>query len=453
MIEPKNKGGGSHAGPPHPSVTAAANDQATEPMQSAEPVKPVVDERVNLKLTAEIEREANEIAELKKKNDQKDKFGKGKKGKKEKTKVKKSPVKSKEIVLEVETETRCECEEDCDCERFDCVFCPCADFTVSQESIQCTVCYVWFHVVCANLRGLTGKEIEKMEGWSCCTCWAAGSPLAIVLFGEMLPDAVKGVANSKTEVTLEVLAEEIRELKGIVTVSQISSGPAVAGLSQATRGSPGELNCQTVGLMLKEQLHLQVPVIAARVKDVMDAGVKNIVDSYAEQKKTYAEMSKGLEEKVARSAKMNKEMVENVVKSGNVEQAKKTEANLNLEAYERLKRKQNVIVRGVPESNSDVIATRIEHDLKWIMQETDIAKDDIVRCYRPGQRKKDKPRPLICVLKTEEMVQQYTNFGRGSKIGDGNPKDSFFVNLDLSPADQEADFLARKANSERKKQE
>ena len=71
-------------------------------MQSAEPVKPVVDESVNLKLTAEIEREANAIAELKKKNDQKDKFGKGKKGKKEKTKVKKSPVKSKEIVLEVE---------------------------------------------------------------------------------------------------------------------------------------------------------------------------------------------------------------------------------------------------------------------------------------------------------------------------------------------------------------
>ena len=164
-------------------------------------------------------------------------------------------------------------------------------------------------------------------------------------------------------------------------------------------------------------------------------------------------MSKGLEEKVAKSAKMNKEMVEDVVKSGNVEQAKKTEANLNLEAYERLKRKQNVIVRGVPESNSDVIATRIEHDLEWIIHETDIVKDDIVRCYRPGQRKKDKPRPLICVLKTEEMVQQYTNFSRGSKIGEGNPKDSYFVNLDLSPADQEADFLARKANSERKKQE
>jgi len=31
--------------------------------------------------------------------------------------------------------------------------------------------------------------------------------------------------------------------------------------------------------------------------------------------------------------------------------------------------------------------------------------------------------------------------------------DSLFVNLDLSPADQEADFLARKANNERKKQE
>ena len=63
-------------------------------------------------------------------------------------------------------------------------------------------------------------------------------------------------------------------------MSQISSGPAVARVSPATRGSSGELNCQIVGLMMNEQLHLQVPVIAARVKDVMDAGVKKIVDSY-----------------------------------------------------------------------------------------------------------------------------------------------------------------------------
>ena len=58
-------------------------------------------------------------------------------------------------------------------------------------------------------------------------------------------------------------------------MSQISSGPAVARVSPATRGSSGELNCQIVGLMMNEQLHLQVPV-----KDVMDAGVKKIVDSY-----------------------------------------------------------------------------------------------------------------------------------------------------------------------------
>jgi len=205
--------------------------------------------------------------------------------------------------------------------------------------------------------------------------------------------------------------------------------------------------------MMKEQLQLQIPVIAARVKDVMEVGVKKIMDSNAEQKKSYAEMAKGIEERVTKSVKMNKEMMEDVVKTGNVEQAKKTEANINLEAYERLKRKQNVIVRGVPEADSDDIATRIEHDLEWIIQETDIAKDDIVRCYRPGQRKRNKPRPLICVLKSEELVQQYTNFGRGSKIGEGPPKDSLFVNLDLSPADQEADFLARKANNERKKQE
>jgi len=144
----------------------------------AQPEKPVVKESEsssseNLKLAADIKREAGKIAELKKKNDQKDKFGKGKKGKKgKKGSVKNSPVKTKDSEeSEVETETRCDCEEDCECERFDCVFCPCADFSVAQESLQCTVCYVWFHVVCANLRGLTEKEIGKLEGWTCCT-WA-----------------------------------------------------------------------------------------------------------------------------------------------------------------------------------------------------------------------------------------------------------------------------------------
>ena len=40
------------------NTVGRSSDQATEPTQSAEPAKPVVDESVNLKLVADIEREA-----------------------------------------------------------------------------------------------------------------------------------------------------------------------------------------------------------------------------------------------------------------------------------------------------------------------------------------------------------------------------------------------------------
>jgi hypothetical protein len=87
-----------------------------------------------------------------------------------------------------------------------------------------------------------------------------------------------------------------------------------------------------------------------------------------------------------------------------------------------------------------------------------VDKDDIVKCYRPGRSSEKRIRPLICVLKTEELVQKYTNYGKGCKISNGDEdqdesaKEAMFINVDLSPADQLADFRARqvrKANRRR----
>ena len=46
-----------------------------------------------------------------------------------------------------------------------------------------------------------------------------------------------------------------------------------------------------------------------------------------------------------------------------------------------------------------------------------------------------------------------TRYATGSKIGDGLPKDSLFINVDLSPADQESDFQARKVRKESRRDE
>ena len=80
-------------------------------------------------------------------------------------------MKESEDEVEVEYETRCDCPEEpkCKCERFECVYCPCADFSVAKESLQCTACYIWFHIGCGNLKGLTGNEAMMLEGWTCCT--------------------------------------------------------------------------------------------------------------------------------------------------------------------------------------------------------------------------------------------------------------------------------------------
>ena len=167
-----------------------------------------------------------------------------------------------------------------------------------------------------------------------------------------------------------------------------------------------------------------------------------------EQKKTYADMAKGFEDKIVKVATVNKEMMESVVTTSNTKQAEITESNLNHEQWQRLRRQNNVIIRKVPECNSDDIAARVKYDRNWVIDNTDIAEGDIVRCTRPGQRREGKPRPLICQLKNEELVQRYTEHGKGSKIGDGPPSDSLYINKDLSPADQESDFLARKVRKE-----
>ena len=256
------------------------------------------------------------------------------------------------------------------------------------------------------------------------------------------------------EATLNELKKGLDELKGMLITRNMAALPTA---------NVSEKGCSTLSVMMSDKLHglseviiatmkgeseKQVPRIIDAVRQEVEKGVTKMAEGIVEQKKTYADMAKGFEDKIVKVATVNKEMMESVVTTSNTKQAEITESNLNHEQWQRLRRQNNVIIRKVPECNSDDIAARVKYDRNWVIDNTDIAEGDIVRCTRPGQRREGKPRPLICQLKNEELVQRYTEHGKESKIGDGPPSDSLYINKDLSPADQESDFLARKVRKE-----
>ena len=78
-------------------------------------------------------------------------------------------------------EKRCECtdkqRESCSHEEFECVFCPCDDFSVSKPSIQCPICFIWYHFECMGLKGLIKEDADRMVNWKCYVCWSSSSPM------------------------------------------------------------------------------------------------------------------------------------------------------------------------------------------------------------------------------------------------------------------------------------
>ena len=83
---------------------------------------------------------------------------------------------------DIQMEKRCACTDEqrkeCEHEDYECVFCPCDDFTVSKPSIQCPDCFIWYHYECVGLKGLVKEEADRMENWKCYVCWASSSPIS-----------------------------------------------------------------------------------------------------------------------------------------------------------------------------------------------------------------------------------------------------------------------------------
>ena len=340
--------------------------------------------------------------------------------------------------------------------------CPCGESNPQTTAkVDCISCHQIWHAECLGMGGVTEEMVRTWVDWVCPFCFVDSWPGVVRSRPGKEPSVGSSQEVVKEEeldrpVTLRELKEELVAFRGKMKVDSIADNKACSrGLDSKT--------CGTLKTIFKDELHAINPVLRVTVSEAVQVAVtaaveSNVKNQFVEQKKTFADMARGLNDTIAKKAGMDKDMLTEVFRTENGDMLEKTEQNLNREQWEREVRKKNVVIRKLPECKSEDAKARFTHDMNWLTEEAGVEKNDIVKCYRPGRRSEMKIRPLICVLKTEELVQKYTNYGKGFKISNGDDdeddgtKDAMFINIDLSPADQLADFRARqvrKANRRR----
>ena len=114
---------------------------------------------------------------------------------------------------------------------------------------------------------------------------------------------------------------------------------------------------------------------------------------------------------------------------------------------ERERRKSNLCVMNIAESNAEESRERGKDDLKACIQ-LGIKKSDIVSTFRAGDPSAEKgPRPLIVKMKDETTANFYSMNGRGKKTDSGH-----YINRDLCKADRHAMFMVRQARRQSREQ-
>ena len=116
---------------------------------------------------------------------------------------------------------------------------------------------------------------------------------------------------------------------------------------------------------------------------------------------------------------------------------------------ERERRKPNLCVMNVPESDSEEPRERGKDDLQLCITTLGMKKSEIVSTFRAGDTPTadQGPRPLIIKMKDEKTANFYSMNGRGKKTTSG-----LYINRDLCKADRHAMFMVRQARRQNREQ-
>ena len=272
-------------------------------------------------------------------------------------------------------------------------FCPCNVYVSEEISTKCDECGKFWHLCCVGLSGLTEECMEKLVKWSCPDCF-------------FTPHSKK---------------------------FRRGSIPTGSG--------SGSSECGTMRVMLKEELNTIQPVIAATVEDAVRRTLSGTVcskDDVETVVKSYAEATKQSQKKVIEETTRTQTaqtVVEKVVRK------------LDADKVEREKRRANVVVMNVPESDMESPGQKRADDLKFCYERLGMSESDIETCWRAGKldtSKENYCRPLVIKMSDIDNADDWTKNGRGNKTESG-----FWINRDLCDADRKANFVARQERRDR----
>lgn len=243
----------------------------------------------------------------------------------------------------------------------------------SDDALECEVCEIWFHIKCENIPKMVytfmqDNEAGKQLSWHCSYCKRGCAKLHKRI--KNLYEQQKDMINKH-----EALTVTVDEMKGCVEVTHEKHGEL--------DNRVGHLEAQSVKVSeVMEKNCVEAQELADRLGS-LEAKLVGFEEKLESQKVQWPKLGSGDK---ATSPHQNL-------------QGQKDNDSVITEIYERKRRENNLVMYGVPESNSVVISERIEHDRKCLIDFLHACgvqvEDKIYEVFRIGSIRPNHYRPLL----------------------------------------------------------
>lgn len=324
--------------------------------------------------------------------------------------------KKKEITVEKKNEKRKEGEENEDCQRCNC------RVGTGQLGLMCDLCCRWYHIKCEKVSkeeyDAIGKAGEKVK-WFCACC----------------EDGIKNLHFENSE-----LRKEVRKLEDRVSDVEEKHRKMMVELMK-------KMSDEVAGRVKKEMESM----VKAQLEEMMDlqqqefSKLRAEVDVAINRRTPEGEADANNNSIVRLELEgVKREMVDagraEMRRERKKEEKKMEELEAKVEEIEKERRKKNLMIFNLKESESEVTQQRLQHDLekgKTIFEQelgmANVMMENLIRIGRRGEQ----PRPLLVKLASEEDRREALK--RSGRLRDSEEFSRVFLGRDLTQEERRKD--------------